>query len=61
MFYCPEAEGAGEFSPGVYPISANVIKASPGECILSQGDRMIVARHEVPGAIWKIAPSQRDG
>jgi hypothetical protein len=34
--------------------------ASRGESLLSRRDRLIVARHEVPGVIWKIAPSQRD-
>ena len=30
------------------------------ECLLSRRDNMIVARHEVPGGMRKIAPSQRD-
>jgi hypothetical protein len=32
-----------------------------GEWFLSLRDRLIVARHEVPGIMSKIAPSQRDG
>jgi hypothetical protein len=31
------------------------------ECILSRRDSPIVARHEVPGIMRKIAPSRRDG
>jgi hypothetical protein len=57
-FYAPE--GPQDLARGFNPISANLIKASTGECILSQRDSMIVARHEVPGGMRKIAPSQRD-
>ena len=32
-----------------------------GEWFLSRRDSTIVARHEVPGIMRKIAPSQRDG
>ena len=31
-----------------------------GEWLLSQRDSVIVARHEVPGVMRKIAASQRD-
>ena len=31
-----------------------------GEWLLSRRDSTIVARHEVPGIMRKIAPSQRD-
>jgi thioredoxin reductase len=31
-----------------------------GRMVLSQRDSTIVARHEVPGIMRKIAPSQRD-
>jgi hypothetical protein len=31
-----------------------------GECLLSQRDSMILARHEVPGVMRKRTPSQRD-
>ena len=31
-----------------------------GEWLLSRRDSTIVARHEVPGIMKKIAPSQRD-
>jgi hypothetical protein len=34
--------------------------ASMGEWLLSRRDSTIVARHEVPGIMRKIAPSQRD-
>jgi hypothetical protein len=32
-----------------------------GEWLLSRRDRLIVARHEVPGERCRAAPSQRDG
>ena len=51
---------AEEFSPGFNPISASLIKASTERMYLSQRDSMIVARHEVPGDMRKIASSQRD-
>jgi hypothetical protein len=60
MIYCPD-ERAGEFSPwvstrGFNPISANSMRGpSMGEWLLSRRDRLIVARHEVPGT----APTQR--
>jgi hypothetical protein len=34
--------------------SAGVL--APGECILSQRDSMIVARHEMPGVMRKNSP-----
>src|SRR5271157_2316070 len=39
---------------GRAPISANLVRgASMGEWLLSRRDRLIVARHEVPGAgVW---------
>jgi hypothetical protein len=55
-----EAEGAEEFSPGFELHNANLSKASAVESILSRRDSTIVARHEVPGIMKKIAPSQRD-
>ena len=46
--YCPE--GAAGLSPGLNHISANLMRgASMGEWLLSRRDRLIVARHEVPG------------
>jgi hypothetical protein len=48
------------FSAWFQPINANLSKASAVECILSRRDSTIVARHEVPGIMRKIAPSQRD-
>ena len=45
---------------GLNPISANLIKASARQMYLSQRDSMIVARHEVPGVMREMAPSQRD-
>ena len=59
-FFRPETEGHEKFSPGFQPINANLSKASAVECILSRRDSPIVARHEVPGMMRKIAPSQRD-
>ena len=59
MFYC--AEGAEEFSQVATPISARIRRgASMGEWLLSRRDSTIVARHEVPGIMRKIGPSQRD-
>jgi hypothetical protein len=49
-----------KFSPGFEPVNANLSKASALECLLSRRDSTIVARHEVPGMMRKIAPSQRD-
>jgi len=57
-------EGAAGFSPGFQPDfnPGNRLNArrSRGERLLSRRDRLIVARHEVPGVMRKIAPSQRD-
>jgi hypothetical protein len=45
----------------VAPISAKIMRGvSKGEWLLSRRDSTIVARHEVPGIMRKIAPSQRD-
>ena len=45
MFYC--REGAEEFSPGLQPISARIMRgASMGAWFLSRRDSTIVARHE---------------
>ena len=43
-------------------IASDAAKAAEGlsSGFLSRGDSTIVARHEVPGIIRKIAPSQRD-
>ena len=54
MFYC--RDGAEEFSPGLQPISARIMRgASMGAWFLSRRDSTIVARHEVPGIMRKIA------
>jgi hypothetical protein len=52
----PEAEGAK-----ITISKLQLIEASARSISSSQRDRMIVARHEVPGIMRKIAPSQRDG
>jgi hypothetical protein len=55
--FCPEAEGVKR----VQPISAKIIaRRFDGRMVLSRRDSTIVARHEVPGIMRKIAPSQRD-
>ena len=61
MFYCPN-EGPENLTQRVStPISAAIMRgASMGEWFLSRRDSTIVARHEVPGIMRKIAPSQRD-
>jgi hypothetical protein len=45
---------------GVYPGFRHLRGASMGEWFLSRRDSTIVARHEVPGIMRKITPSQRD-
>ena len=48
MIYCPK--GLEDLAQGFNPISAKVMRgASIDECLLSRRDRLIVARHEVPG------------
>ena len=42
-------KGPYESAKGFNHISANLSKASAGDCILSRRDTLIVARHEVPG------------
>jgi hypothetical protein len=53
-------KGLEDSDQGFNPISAILSNASSVGCILSRRDGTIVARHEVPGIIRKIAPSQRD-
>ena len=50
----------GDSDQDFNPISANLSNASAVDCTLSRRDSTIVARHEVPGIMRKIAPSQRD-
>ena len=46
---------------GFNPVSAKIIaRRFDGRMLSSRRDSTIVARHEVPGIIRKIAPSQRD-
>ena len=46
---------------GARPMRVNLRRGARGpERLLSRRDRLIVARHEVPGVMRKIAPSQRD-
>jgi hypothetical protein len=54
------ARGGNPESPGFGRslISANLIKASAGDCILSRRDSIIVARHEVLGWSLDIYRSQ---
>ena len=48
MFFAPQ--GLQDSAQGFNPISANLMRSpSMGEWLLSRRDRLIVARHEVPG------------
>ncbi len=59
MFYCPK--GPKNLAQVCNPISARIMRgASMGAWFLSRRDSTIVARHEVPGIMRKIGPSQRD-
>jgi hypothetical protein len=50
------AQRAKKVEPWVYPISAKIIvRRLDGRMALSRRDSTIVARHEVPGIMGKIA------